>query len=192
MPRHDLPKWAPRVSKRIVGRFYENDAAGLPDPELVDELAYGLLARTLSFIAAMDAVRGRAPCPICRTPLEHDHRTVRCESCDWELEWRAYFKTIQGQQLSGAEPVLAAFREYETALISASTVRAKTLAIDRLIHCWHWNSGRATRSVGVNLIEGTLTDVIEFLDQLTYGVGTSEEVLGTREDWRRQRHDSRR
>ena len=55
------------------------------------------------------------------------------------------------------------------------------LLIDRLIHGFHWylKGNHATRPVAVNLIEGRLYEVMDFLDDLTYGEGSTP---GTREN----------
>ena len=88
---------------------------------------------------------------------------------------------MQGKQLSGAEPVLGQFRDYIEGWPRARTPRAKMLLIDRLIHGFHSYykaEGEPTRPVAVNLIGGRLRQVLEFLDELTYGPGSTP---GTRE-----------
>ena len=42
----------------------------------------------------------------------------------------------------------------------------------------------AARPVGVNLIEGRVPDVVRFLDELTYGRGTSSAMIDHRAAWR--------
>ena len=94
-----------------------------------------------------------------------------------------YFKTIQHVQLSGAEPVLEQFRAFISTFSTARTPRAKMLAIDGLIHGFHWyyrKTHRPTRPVAINLIEGRLREVIDFLDRLTYG---DKSTPGTRENY---------
>jgi hypothetical protein len=56
------------------------------------------------------------------------------------------------------------------------------LLIDRLIHGFHWylKTGGPTRPVAVNLIEGRLSDVVAFLDRLSYG---EKSTPGTRETY---------
>jgi hypothetical protein len=61
------------------------------------------------------------------------------------------------------------------------------LAIDRLLHEFHY-SLRAQpdlpcRPVGVNLIQGKLMDVVQFLDELTYGKQTTEGLRENRAAW---------
>ena len=58
----------------------------------------------------------------------------------------------------------------------------KMLAIDRLIHGFHWfyKENSPTRPVAVNLIEGRLSEVVAFLDRLTY---SDKGTPGTRENY---------
>ena len=177
-----LPTWAPRLPQALIRRFYETDARGVYDEELIAEVGYALLARCESFIAANRARAGELPCPECAKPVPREE-VLRCP-CGWELPWADYFKTIQHKQLSGAEPVLTEFRQFVRAFPSARTAREKVLLIDRVIHCFHWyskgNVSGPTRPVAVNLIEGRLAEVVAFLDSLTYGEkstpGTGENL----------------
>ncbi len=183
-PAAPVPAWAPRVSQREIRLLYETDARGICDAALIDRVGYGLLARCESFLDACDAVAGRARCPRCAAVVEHDGRqetVLRC-ACGWRLAWGEYFKTIQHRQLSGAEPVLALFRDFVRAFPAARTPQERLLLIDRLIHGFHryYKTGGPTRPVAVNLIEGRLGEVVAFLDSLTYGDGSTP---GTREQF---------
>ena len=178
------PTWAPRVTQREIRRLYETDAKGIYDEELIDEVGYGLLARCQSFIDANEARAGKARCPRCSETVAHACRReeiLRC-NCGWQLSWAEYFKTIQHVQLSGAEPVLEQFRIFVSTFPTASTPQEKTLAIDRLIHGFHWfyKTNCPTRPVAVNLIEGRLSDVVAFLDRLTY---SDKSTPGTQENY---------
>jgi hypothetical protein len=177
---HRLPSWAPRVEKRAIRRLYETDALGIYDLDLIHEVGYGLLARCESFITANRARDGELPCPECGQTVRREE-TLRCP-CGWTLPWVDYFKTIQHKQLSGAEPVLQQFRDFVSAFPAARTPREKMILIDRLIHGFHWyyKTGGPTRPVAVNLIEGRLSDVVAFLDRLTYG---DSSTPGTRETY---------
>ena len=171
--QHSKSVGRPRVKRSLIRRLYETDAQGIYDDELLDVVGWGLRARCESFIQAMDAVNGRAPCRACGQIIEHHaapDEILRCSACGWETTWAAYHKTIQHKQLSGAEPVLALFREFVERFPAARDPREKMLLVDHLIHGFHWN-GRfgPTRGVCVNLIEGTYRQVLDFLDRLTYG-----------------------
>ena len=183
----ERPEWAPRISQQDIRRLYEDDARGIRDDELLDEVGYGLLARCESFIAAVEAVRGRARCPRCGAIVEHGARRdelLQCQ-CGWELLWRDYFATIQHKQLSGAEPVIELFRYYVKTFPSRATAKEKMLAIDALIHGFHYflNTGGPTRPVAVNLIEGRLYEVIGFLDELTYGPRSTGGLAQQKQEW---------
>ncbi|HUT33282.1 MAG TPA: hypothetical protein VNE39_07380, partial [Planctomycetota bacterium] len=159
MPRDPrLPTWAPCVPQRLIRRLYETDAKGIYDDELIDEVGYALFARCESFITANRAVAGEPPCPLCGQTVPRQE-VLRCP-CGWELPWPDYFKTIQHKQLSGAEPVLAQFRDFVAKFPAARTPREKLLLIDRLIHGFHYyyKTQLPTRPVAVNLIEGRLRE----------------------------------
>lgn len=173
-----LPAWARRVPQRKIRRLYETDAKGIYDGDLIDEVGYGLLARCESFIRANRARAGEVPCPECGRIVRREE-VLLCP-CGWELRWADYFKTIQHKQLSGAEPVLEQFRDFAKAFPSARTPREKVLRIDRLIHGFHsyYKTNGPTRPVAVNLIEGRMSEVVAFLDDLSYG---EKSTPGTRE-----------
>jgi hypothetical protein len=185
-----LPQWAPRVPQRAIQRLYESDAQGIYDEELIDEVAWALYARCRSFIQAVEAVRGRAPCPVCGAVVEHHagrDEVLRC-ACGWALPWTEYFRTIQHKQLSGAEPVLALFGGYMEQLATAEGPRQKMLLIDQLIHGFHYflAQSETTRPTGVNLIEGNMHEVIAFLHRLSYGEGSTPGMRETHATWREQ------
>ena len=59
------------------------------------------------------------------------------------------------------------------------------LLIDQLLHGFHWyyKTGKPTRPVAINLIEGRLREVIAFLDRLTYGDKSTPELLESKAAW---------
>jgi ribosomal protein L37AE/L43A len=183
-----LPVWAPRIRQSLIRRLYETDALGIYDNELLDEAGWGLLARCESFITAVEASRGRAKCPACGQVVLHHagkDEVLHCAACGWEMAWQAYFTTFQHKQLSGAEAVLALFQEFVDQFPAAQSGREKMLWIDRLIHGFHYNLlYGSTRAAGVNLIEGNYHEVVDFLDRLTYGEGSTPGTRARRTEWR--------
>ena len=182
-----LPEWAPRVKQRKIRQFYEMDAKGIYDDELIDEVGYSLFSRCKSFIEAVEAFSGKARCPVCNAVVNHSwqkEELLRC-ACGWQLTWGKYFSTIQHKQLSGAEPVLKQFRTFVEEFPSVKTPREKVILIDRLIHGFHWyiKENIPTRPVAVNLIEGKLRDVIKFLDNLTYSDSSTPGVKAHYDEW---------
>ena len=187
-----VPVWAPRVPQWKIRRLYEDDARGIYDQELIDDVGYSLLARCQSFIVANEAVSGKARCPRCSALVSHSGRKeelLRC-ACGWELAWGAYFETIQHKQLSGADVVMRLFQDFVDRFPLARSTREKVLLIDRLIHGFHWYYKRSdvatncpTRPVAINLIEGRLGQVIAFLDNLTYGAGSTPGTQENKAEW---------
>ena len=178
-------RWAPRVPQEMIRSLYEQDALGIRDEDLLAEVGWRLKARCESFLGAVEATNGRAPCPKCGTSIAHSSRPeelLECPACAWSLSWKEYFSTIQHKQLSGAEPVLILFREYIQGFTRAVEAEEKMLAIDRLLHGFHWWTlqNEETRATGVNLIEGKHHEVVDFLDRLTYGESSTP---GTRQTW---------
>ena len=187
LPEWALPVWAPRLRQSLIRRLYETDALGIYDDELLDEAGWGLKARCESFIAAVEASRGRVKCPACgQIVLHHSGKDeiLHCAACGWELPWQTYFKTFQHKQLSGAEAVLALFQEFVDQFPAARSGQEKMLLIDRLIHGFHYNlQFGSTRAAGVNLIEGNYHEVVDFLDRLTYGEGSTPGLSEQRAEW---------
>lgn len=184
----ERPRWAPRVRQNKIRELYENDARGIYDRALIDDVAWALYARCCSFIAANEAMNGLATCPHCANRIPHNgwkDTLLACDRCGWRLTWAAYFETIQHKQLSGAEPVLRHFSQYTKALPAAKSTRHKVLLIDGLIHGFHWHAktNRPTRPVAVNLIQGRLREVIALLDNLSYSEMSAPETTQTRTEW---------
>jgi hypothetical protein len=185
-----LPEWSPRLPMSKIHRLYNLDAQGIYDEELIDDIGYALMARCESFIHANQATRGEAICPLCQNRVEHhfeNNEILTCGKCGWQATWKDYFGTIQHKQLSGAEPVLVFFAEYIETYPKARTPQEKMFRIDRLLHGFHYASihhqNTPTRPVAINLIDGRLNEVIEFLERLTFGERSSPGVAENRAEW---------
>jgi len=79
-------------------------------------------------------------------------------------------------------------REFVTKFSASHSHGEKLILIDTLIHRFHWESatGSGGRPGACNLIEGTMSDIMPFLDRLTYGASLPADVEQTREEWRRK------
>ena len=188
-----IPTSAPRVKPHLIRHLYESDAQGIEDEELLDDVGWRLFSRCQSFLQADQACKGRAPCPACGELVLHGLRKndlLHCAACGWECPWGDYLKTIRNQQLNGGPEVVALFQDFVDTFPQARKPAEKMLQIDLLIHGFHHylRSGRTRRPVGVNLIDGDLQFVIEFLDQLTYGPGSTPGVQQNRDEWRENIH----
>ncbi|MBO0793726.1 MAG: hypothetical protein J2P36_22620 [Ktedonobacteraceae bacterium] len=188
--------WAPRVPRHKIRRLYENDASGIVDEELLDEVAYGLYARCQSILTVTEASEGRVRCPRCeqlivRRDLGDKQEVLQCPACSWQITWEQYFQSYQHKQLHGGGAV-DAFRAFVEQFPQAQTSVAKMLLIDRLIHAVHWEmTQRPTRPAAVNLIEGTMQMVKRLLEELAYGEQSTPGAQETQADWRRKMAVSR-
>jgi len=109
---------------------------------------------------------------------------LRCVECSWQIGSGDYLKTFQHKQLS-AVGATEFFTAYIASYEHARSSNEKMLAIDRVIHEFHYSALRQpTRATCVNLIEGTLSKVIRFLDGLSYGDGRAPDLDETRSTWR--------
>jgi len=85
--------------------------------------------------------------------------------------------------LSGAEPVIKLFHHTIKNFPTAKSYQSKMLLIDQLIHGFHWyQKFGVTQPVAVNLIDGKLANVIEFLDELHHGENCSQHLKDRHEN----------
>jgi hypothetical protein len=201
--RRDI-RWPPRVPKHKLRRLYEVDAQGIVDEDLIDDVGTTLWVRCQAILEVAEAKGGRVRCPRCERQepgarqqepsiIQREHcpgdardEVLTCPRCDWQITWGEYAKSFKRRQLNvgGARD---AFERYVERYRAARTPRAKMLAIDRLIHEFHysyrWQPDLPTRSVGPNLIQGKLGDVLRFLDELSYGPQSTAGLIARRAEW---------
>jgi hypothetical protein len=169
-------RWAPKVRQDKIWNLYQSDARGVLDEDLLVDVGYAILARCESSLMIRD---GKVACPRCGTVFlvrEPDHwgspEPVPCptERCGWQVTGQEYHQSIRHRELiiGQAGP---AFEEYVQRFPWAKTLQERMLAIDRLIHAFHWDlkAQLPNRPAANNLIEGSLEQVIDLLDQLSYG-----------------------
>jgi len=115
--------------------------------------------------------------------------------CGFNATWEEFKKSYKGKQLHAAN-ALPIFLTYRENFPRAKTYGEKIICIDILIHSFHIKNSyykildsydiedesvALNRPVGANLIEGSLTEVILFLDKLS-GIN---EYSREKEKWRR-------
>jgi predicted RNA-binding Zn-ribbon protein involved in translation (DUF1610 family) len=172
-PETGKPHWAPRVRMEKLRRLYLNDAAGILDEELLDDVGTTLYCRCESILDASDAARGKIHCPSCANIILRAsaslEETILCAKCGWTIRWADYQASYQHRDLWGGG-FADAMREFTARWERAVNPREKMILIDRLIHVWHWqfsDERSATRHAAPTFIEGSRKRVIQFLDQLT-------------------------
>lgn len=172
-PETGKPEWSPRVRREKIRQLYHNDACGIVDEELLDDIGTTLYCRCESILKASDAAVGRIHCPSCASIIRRrsveKHEQIECKQCGWKIEWIAYQKTYQHKDLWGMG-FADAMREFMTRWQARPSPREKMLLIDRLIHLWHWQFSKergASRPAAPTFIEGRRKEVIKFLNELS-------------------------
>ena len=162
--------WAPRVPMAWLHDLYERDAAGTVDDELIEKVGYRLYQRCRDCI---DVARGHIRCGACGSDTLATEGVASCSACTWTCEVDQWRRSWRHKEIF-AEGARHIFEEFIASWDRAREPRSKMLAIDRVIHQWHWANrdekpGVIGRPTGVNLIEGSRKQVIEFLDRLSSG-----------------------
>jgi hypothetical protein len=187
-------RWAPRVNPSAIRRLYETDALGIVDEQQIDDVGYALYARCRSILRVTEAQRGRVTCPVCETVIDRGvgswakrDQMVTCPQCGWSVRWRDYLKTYQHKHLVGGGAV-AFHEEFVAQFERATTARQKMLAIDRLIHVFHWElKNNPVRSAARELIYArNYKELLTFLDTLTYGDASTPGLRETKQAWNRK------
>ncbi|MDP9309722.1 MAG: hypothetical protein M3R24_02290 [Chloroflexota bacterium] len=190
MTRHDQTiQWASKVPQWKLRRLYETDARGIVDEEQIAAVGWALWQRCDSILTVTAAHYGQVGCPACDTIIERHSRgftaeMIACPMCGWTTPWADYHRTYRGKQLFGANAV-DVFKQYHQAFPQAQTPQAKMLLIDRLIHAFHVSLQEIGRPAAANLIQGSLADVIRFLDTLTNSGTSATGLDDSRDAWRR-------
>jgi hypothetical protein len=179
------PTWAPKVSPYKIRRLYEQDAKGIRDDELLDEVGHGLYARCDSMLLVTSANLGHPLCFICRVEMPHSWDkgfVLECPNCGWSITVGEYQASYKGQTLNGvgALPDLEQFVERYPA---AKTYTDKMLLIDRLIHAFHGNLNKQpSRPVASNVIDGNIGQIANLIFTLAYGENSTASATAT-EQW---------
>jgi hypothetical protein len=182
-------RWAGKVPQWKIRRLYETDARGIVDADRIDELGWALWDRCDSILTVTAAHYGHVRCPECGSDIERQQpppadECVICAVCSWQIAWKTYHQSYRGKQLFGANAV-DVFKAYHQAFPQAATPSAKMLLIDQLIHAFHISLTEIGRPVAANLIEGSLREVIHFLDALTHNEASAAGMGDSQAAWRR-------
>lgn len=172
------------MSPVAIRRLYRTDALGLVDEEQIDDVGYALYARCRSIVRATEAHAGRVTCPRCERVLRvrEGAPVLRCR-CGWSATAQEYFASIRRHHLHGGG-ALPFFAAYLGAFERARSPQERMLAIDRLLHEFHGGLAKPGRPAAKNLIDlKNTSEVLAFLDGLTYGDASTPGLQETRATW---------
>jgi predicted RNA-binding Zn-ribbon protein involved in translation (DUF1610 family) len=175
-------KWAPKVRMEQISRLYRAEAKGLHTDADVDAVGIPILLRCESILRVSNR---RVACPQCGEdfqlrPTWRDKQTeFTCPTCAWKVGWDEYKTSWRHRDLIGGG-ALAAFERFADQYPRARTRDGKMILVDQLLHDFHRDSKTRTphRSASNNLVEGSLQQVVAFLDSITYDGGVNKD------DWR--------
>ena len=193
-------QWSPRVSLAKIRELYIQEARGDCDDALIEEVGFALLARCAAILEFTEACAGRVRCKRCAnlgttTFIERKSlkpaALLRCPVCGWQVRWRVYkaeSERVDGQLTEGHAG--EAFRRYLARYPLCKSREEKILAIDRLIHEFHWillkdqaRPALPNKPAGVNLLRGNTMQVLATLHELTYGDNSPPGLLEGRDWW---------
>ena len=179
--------WARRVTPHKIRQLYENDAAGIVDEELINEVGYALYARceAVRMVTERRCLMCEAECDVTKDEV----RLLRCPECGWSIPWEQYKRSYKGKRVFGGR-AYEWFLAYLDEFPRAKDPKQKMLAIDRVIHGLHESlPEHLTTPAAVNLIEGKRDDIIKLLDTLAYGDASKAIVRERKTHWRRKMAD---
>ncbi|MCL2473036.1 MAG: hypothetical protein FWF26_05090 [Treponema sp.] len=166
------PLWSPKVNKYKIIKLYEQDANGIYDDELVEDVGISLYARVDSMLMVTSSNLGHPLCIECKTEIPNSYQKgfiSVCPNCGWTIDMFEYRASYKGQTLNGvgALPELKHFiAEYPLAKTYAEKIRS----IDYLIHTFHGNLClEPSRATATNIIEGNTGEIANLIFTLAYG-----------------------
>jgi transposase len=185
--------WARRISREKIRQLYRQDAQGIVDEELIDEVGTALYARCQSILLVSNA---QVRCLRCREIFDvgwdderDDDNVADCPTagCGWQVTYRRYHDSWRRRHLIswGIQPVL---REFMAQYKRARRPQDKMILIDGLLHEFHRNmtTGDLRGPAARNLIEGKYGQVLALLEELAYGEGSTSGLRETKDAWREE------
>lgn len=178
-------QWSPKVRQEKIWRLYENDARGLLDEALIEEVGIALYSRCRSILLVSSQ---HLECPRCahifHVPSSAEDDVIHCPNqCGWSITGVQYHNSWRHKDLVGTNT--PAFQVFIEQYARATSLQEKMILIDQLIHAFHQSIRYPVphRSAGNNLIEGNHQQVVAFLDRLTYGEGNTSGLQETQATW---------
>ena len=166
------PSWAKKVPPYKIKKLYEQDAKGIYDEELVDDVGISLYARCDSMLMVTSSNMERPLCIECRTEMPNSYEkgfVTVCPACGWAIDIFEYRASYKGQTLNGSG-ALPELQEFVAKYPAAKTYAEKMLLIDFLIHAFHGNlNDEPSRPTATNVIEGNAGETANLIFTLAYG-----------------------
>lgn len=154
--KYNCFKWPDKLNVTKLRRLYLEDAKGLKNEELADEIGYCLYIRCKSGKDDMDIMEQyKIRCHNCGKVLDSNEDFREC-SCGNQYSYKEYRRNYRRNNMpTGAASAI--FNEFAQMWPTYKTYEEKMIAIDKLLHEFHLNlvSGAVHRPVAMNFIDGT-------------------------------------
>lgn len=162
-------KWADKVSRNKLVKLYQDEAKGLLDEDLLNEIGYTFYTRCKQARDTRERLeKGEIICHYCGTVHQAASYTalISCP-CGYYYTYREYRRSCNANNVPGGRAA-EIFRAFSDNWLLCKSVSEKMLLIDRLVHECHVSTmtGVKGRSVCMNLMDGTLTQIKDMLDML--------------------------
>jgi hypothetical protein len=166
------PSWAKKIPPQKIKKLYEQDAKGIFDEELVEDVGISLYARVDSMLMVTSSNLGQPLCIECRTEIPNSWQKgfiSVCPKCGWTIDIFEYRASYKGQTLNGVG-ALPELKDFIAKYPLVKTYSEKMRMIDFLIHTFHGNlSAEPSRATATNVIEGTTGEIANLIFSLAYG-----------------------
>jgi hypothetical protein len=187
--------WSKRVEPQKIRRLYESDAQGMLDEDLLDEVGYGFYVCCRELLELGEAIRGRIKCRNCGAIIvrkavdgkfSHDPtELLACGECSWQITCGDYHKSLL--RVEPGSPELCAEEQLAEVFVQkwprARSPRQKLLLIDELVHEFHMHYRAVGSPLGWSVVRATGRQLIELLEDLAYGPGSTQGLEETRRVW---------
>lgn len=165
--KYNVFRWPCKLDVCKLRKLYRQDAAGIRDMELVDEVGLTLYLRCKYGKEDMERMeRGAIRCHGCGGEIGGAEDFRQC-SCGYQYSYREYRRSFRRNNMpTGAAAKV--FEEYIRQWERADGYGEKMLLIDRLLHEFHLSliSGVQHRPVAMNFLDGTRKQVDEVIRSL--------------------------
>jgi ribosomal protein L37AE/L43A len=185
-------RWSRRVDPQKIRRLYESDAQGMLDEDLLNDVGYGIYVCCRESVELGEAARGSVKCRNCGQTIVRrlvdgrfdDSEILKCRACGWEIWCGDYHKSLLRKAPSRPYEPMQVFESFVERWPLARSPREKLLLIDRLIHEWHIHYRAVGWPLGTTVVRATARQMVELLEGLAYGAGTTDGLDQTKKVWR--------
>lgn len=165
--KYNVFHWPARLDIYKLKQLYKQDAKGIWDTELVDEIGLTLYIRCKYGKEDMERMEKYIiRCHNCNENIKGESDFRQC-SCGYQYSYREYRRSYRKNNM----PTGAAAKVFEDFIVSWSRAKEyneKMLLIDTLLHEFHISlvSGAVHRPVAMNFMDGTRRQVESIIKEL--------------------------